>query len=299
MSNQNIILEIKENQIKSTDENKIHHEVLYPIFTRYLYITTDVYNTLYRCLGIAPFAFSKNTTIDREQVYFWTFELYCSGFEKEMIEWFEWILEIHKTVLLKVGIQMREIKKQISLVEEMKNKIINTKSFEIKNQIKHEEHEEHEKHILLATILEGILYFMTCIHKQQCAPHIFHIKIHDEDIDCYININNAPPSNKKSRPYQILANNCLWKTDKTHVDELPIDRMTLYNSMVKNENNQWLYYCSFTPIWKKRILQHNGTIEDNLCQIIFEKEEDEDEFFSKYGYEPDNDLSIVERCIGI
>lgn len=293
MSIQNMRIELKENPKQFTDETEYPDGILFPIFTRYLYITTDVHNTLSRCLGITPFTFPNNTMIDHEQVYFWMFELYCSGFEMETIEWFEWILETYKNSLLKIGISSREIKKHICLVEKMKNKIENVKSHEINNQI------EEEKHILLATILEGIIYFMTCIHIQQCAPHVFHIKIHHDDIDCYIKTKQPIDLNKQLRPYQILANNCLWKTDKNHEDELPIGRMTLYNSIVKNENNQWLYYCSFTPIWKKRILECNGIVNHKIQQITFKKEEDEEYFFSKYGYEPDNDLSIVERCIGV
>jgi len=293
MSKQNIILKIKENQLQLSSECEMHNGILFPIFTRYLYITTDVHNTLTRCLGITPYIFPNNATINREQVYFWLFELYCSGFEIETIEWFEWILETYKNVLFRIGIQPREIKKHLGLVEKMRNKIENTKSHEKDNKI------EQEKHVLLATIFEGIIYFMTCFHKEKCSPHIFHIKIDYEDIECHIKTKQPNYSNEKTHPYRILANNCLWKTDKNHKDDLPIERMTLYNSIVENENNQWLYYCSFTPIWKKRILEHNGIINHDLQQIIFEKEESEDKFFSKYGYEPDNDLSIVERCIGV
>jgi hypothetical protein len=49
----------------------------------------------------------------------------------------------------------------------------------------------------------------------------------------------------------------------------------------------WLYYASFSPLWKSRIHKYNGSISKNERKVFFEKEEDEEEFYLNYGYEPD------------
>jgi hypothetical protein len=62
----------------------------------------------------------------------------------------------------------------------------------------------------------------------------------------------------------------------------------------------WLYYSSTTPIWKERIEEYNGKIDHESKKIIFENEDIEEDFYNRYGYEPDEQpAEIYKKCLGI
>jgi hypothetical protein len=62
----------------------------------------------------------------------------------------------------------------------------------------------------------------------------------------------------------------------------------------------WLYYSARTPIWKERLDQYKWTFDDEFKRIIFENDDWEEDFYNKYGYEPDEQpLEIQKRCLGI
>ena len=56
----------------------------------------------------------------------------------------------------------------------------------------------------------------------------------------------------------------------------------------------WLYYASFSPLWKSRILKHNGVIDQKNKKVEFD-DDDIDEFYDNYGYEPDEQSLEVEN----
>ena len=56
----------------------------------------------------------------------------------------------------------------------------------------------------------------------------------------------------------------------------------------------WLYYASFSPLWRTRILKHNGVIDQKNHKVEFD-DDDIDEFYDNYGYEPDEQSTEVEN----
>jgi hypothetical protein len=56
----------------------------------------------------------------------------------------------------------------------------------------------------------------------------------------------------------------------------------------------WLYYASYSPLWKSRILKHNGVIDAKNKKVEFD-DDDIDEFYDNYGYEPDEQSTEVEN----
>jgi hypothetical protein len=56
----------------------------------------------------------------------------------------------------------------------------------------------------------------------------------------------------------------------------------------------WLYYASHSPLWKSRILKHNGVIDQKNHKVEFD-DEDIDGFYDEYGYEPDEQTLEVEN----
>ena len=64
--------------------------------------------------------------------------------------------------------------------------------------------------------------------------------------------------------------------------------------------NHWLYYASFSLLWKERIEKYKGIISLERRLVIFAEETDADEellqeFYSLYGLEPDEQSVIVQN----
>ena len=67
-----------------------------------------------------------------------------------------------------------------------------------------------------------------------------------------------------------------------------LSRNELDNDSLKNlYYYNWLYYASYSPIWFNRIQLHNGKIDNDKQLIVFDTDDDEDDFYNKYNYEPD------------
>jgi hypothetical protein len=63
---------------------------------------------------------------------------------------------------------------------------------------------------------------------------------------------------------------------------------------------KWLFHAAFSPIWRERIIEYNGTIDEDMEQVVFKSLYDEESFYDTYGYEPDEQpLEIQKRCLGI
>ena len=56
----------------------------------------------------------------------------------------------------------------------------------------------------------------------------------------------------------------------------------------------WLYYASYSPLWRTRILKHNGVIDQKNHKVEFD-DDDIDEFYDNYGYEPDEQSTELEN----
>ena len=51
--------------------------------------------------------------------------------------------------------------------------------------------------------------------------------------------------------------------------------------------DNWIFWASFSPIWKARIDKHHGTIQEETQEILFEDEDDFESFHNWHDYEPD------------
>lgn len=59
--------------------------------------------------------------------------------------------------------------------------------------------------------------------------------------------------------------------------------------------DNWLYCASKSPIWKKRITRHKGTIDTVNKTVYFENVDAEESFFNVYNYEPDEQSSQTQN----
>ena len=137
-------------------------------------------------------------------------------------------------------------------------------------------------------LLTQILNLYSKLNKLKMGK-LLTIVIPEESIESEINkyknleidITQSLKSNqilKKARIYSIHPE--IKDVFKLKRNQSKIDIKTAYTQ-------NWLYYASFSPLWKSRISKYNGSISKEERKIIFEKEEDEEEFYLRYGYEPD------------
>ena len=64
-------------------------------------------------------------------------------------------------------------------------------------------------------------------------------------------------------------------------------------------HDNWLYCTLNTPIWSNRIEEFEGIVNHETKKINFEDDDDEDEFYDYFGYEPDEQkMEIQNRNIG-
>ena len=106
---------------------------------------------------------------------------------------------------------------------------------------------------------------------------------------------------RKMMPYKILKTVQLEKIDNHNYLSLFSLERNKYD--IRNIwYSDWLYHASSSPIWNKRIKNHNGIINRDLKKIVFVNDDDEETFFDIYNLEPDEqpknirDFIIGEIC---
>jgi hypothetical protein len=109
----------------------------------------------------------------------------------------------------------------------------------------------------------------------------------DDDNKCdpkfYIILREGDTSKYKTKPIINMKGRKIPRRDCIHT--LQLKPKTLEITMGHYDN--WLYCASNSPIWKKRITRHNGTIDTVNKTVYFENVDNEEEFLNFYDYEPD------------
>jgi hypothetical protein len=126
----------------------------------------------------------------------------------------------------------------------------------------------------------------------------FYITISPEEIVQYETI---LPTNEL-RAYRILQNACICGIDDLkHLSLFKLERDKLNKlgiNLVDVYNDKWLYQASFSPVWFDRIKNHRGYVDYIKEKVEFVDEDLHQEFFAKYGYEPDEQpTNVKERSI--
>ena len=68
------------------------------------------------------------------------------------------------------------------------------------------------------------------------------------------------------------------------------DTIILHNRLLTVHEiywNHWLYFSHRCPIWKQRIEEFNGIVDNIALKVVFSTDEKEEGFYEKYGLEPD------------
>ncbi len=126
----------------------------------------------------------------------------------------------------------------------------------------------------------------------------FYITISPEEIVQYETID----ATDDLRAYRILKNACICGIDDLkHLSLFELERDKLSKigvKLVDLYNDKWLYQASFSPLWFERIKSHRGYIDYINQKVEFVDEDLQQSFFTKYGYEPDEQpINIKEKSI--
>lgn len=122
----------------------------------------------------------------------------------------------------------------------------------------------------------------------------FYVRVKAEDIVMY----ETKTAEENVKPYTILKSCCIFGTnDSEQLGWFHLNRDSYSLTNIKNMlHYDWLYHASFSPIWLERINQFGGK-QDNIKskKILFSKEEDEEQFYENYNYEPDEQSSLLQN----
>ena len=146
-------------------------------------------------------------------------------------------------------------------------------------------------------LLSRIIYYFSIFKNIKLGKSLY-IHVDDEDIIMYENINSIPENNE-FLPYKILTNACIYNIDSKNYLSLFHLKRNKYNIELAYRYN-WLYYASYSPLWKNRILKYTGIIDHENKKVVFLYEKDEEEFYNYFGYEPDEQkIEVQQKSIQI
>ena len=60
-------------------------------------------------------------------------------------------------------------------------------------------------------------------------------------------------------------------------------------------HDEWLYHASFSPVWRERIEKNNGQINHETKKVEFNDNDDFDNFYNSFGYEPDEQSKEIQE----
>ena len=98
----------------------------------------------------------------------------------------------------------------------------------------------------------------------------------------------------------ILANMSLYAIRKEQCREMgKHTRNHLVEYTAEDYLHHWLYYASFSRVWKERIRNHGGTVNHTIRMVEFPTDETMEDFYDRYGYEPDEQPLEIHQYHGI
>ena len=141
--------------------------------------------------------------------------------------------------------------------------------------------------LLLLTLL---MQYESKLRKLKMGKNLY-MQVDDADVKPYETI-------QLEQPHNILPTVGLRDIDEHgylnlfHLTRDSIDIVTAYR-------DDWLYAASFSPLWKARIAGSNGTINEEAKEVTFKDDESLEQFYDKYGLEPDEQrLEVQQKSTG-
>jgi hypothetical protein len=240
----------------SNDMVEKNHDYDSVVLTRYLYNKTIVLDRLEECILLG----------NKQEAYFWAYEIYFSRLENELFERFFFILNTYYLNYPRLYNYLFERYK------EWKNEI--NKSIINKMVI------SDSLHMIISVFIENIM--MRNLSLKEPKRQLYLLVPFDIDfINLYKTI-AIEPSRKT------LENVCKYSLIYTRSPL--INKEALYHII-----DNWLYYASRAPIWRERIYNYGGEIVDKEKMVLFNNDDQLEEFYENYGFELDEQTVEIQR----
>jgi hypothetical protein len=246
-------------------------------FTRYLYQMVEVKQSLFIAL----------LDHNPEEALHWMYELYYSGFDKEV---YDYILMIYDTIYKKLHPNLQDIitSKYTKWKEYGSTPETDTDIGSIVYTL------ALRSYCLIDFIRNYLSANVTpiCINNNTESTQ-YVVTLTPEYIEKYKTVVIDNSSNIK--PYQVLDTVVKYPIHK-ECNRL-FDTLT-HDNLSEAYRTKWLYYASFSPIWCERITSYNGQIDYKNMVVMFGCD-DEEEFRRVWDYEPDEvSTQVFTRCVG-
>lgn len=238
------------------------------VYTRYLYNKNEVRQNLFVSL----------LESNMKHALFWLFELYYSGFEEETLDY---LIEIYHLVYKKLHPKLEKYIESMIDKWRTDNELcaygnivatLSTRSYDLQDFCKTYLH------------IEGT--------QSETTKQRFIVSLKETDIEKYKTDVSTIPK------YQILQKQCIYPT-RCEYNQIFNTLLPCFEDATNMYRYHWLYYAYRSPIWKTRIEQYNGATQLNECSVIFQNDDDSENFYQQWGYEPDEQsIHTLHNCIG-
>ena len=153
---------------------------------------------------------------------------------------------------------------------------------------------QYQHNVSIKIILLAHIMSVVSKNKKLIKGKNFYMIVEPEEVVQYETIE----ASDDLKSYRILRNGCICGIDdQKFLNLFSLERRKIINLLVVYNEN-WLYHASFSPIWFDRIKMYKGYIDYEHQTVKFISDNWEEEFYSRYGYEPDEQpLSVKLKSI--
>jgi hypothetical protein len=161
---------------------------------------------------------------------------------------------------------------------------------EYKKIIKNDYHSNNNnKRVIL---LARLIHYFASTKNIKMGKNIY-VHIEPEDVIIYENIYADLRRNDLTPvlpAYKILPLATIYYIDQyNYLSLFHLKREK--NNIITAYRDNWLYYASFSLLWRERIIKHNGVIDEKNKKVTFKEQDNSDDneqgFYDEFGYEPD------------
>jgi hypothetical protein len=250
-------------------------------FTRYLYDKTEVMHSLLFAL----------LDRHRDEALFWTYELYFSGLEDDLVAWLRWI---YATFYFEQNTRFTEL-------------------FEINLSRLRTLPDQSERDCLVGTVVSNLVhraYQIQTFTLEYLKMNVSKLPIDENNHPIFIRFRPRDVEEYQTVDIcHILPRNYLQ-----HVSRFPIRKngSLFLRKFIKttNESDQpytkdcylqkWLFYVSETRIWRSILEKYPGFRVNHATQTVeFSSDDELETFYENYGLEPDEQPNALHIVHGI
>ena len=171
------------------------------------------------------------------------------------------------------------------------------KTFVTQAQKRMKDYPTFARHMLFSKLMH-----LVCLEKKVQMGKNLYVHVEPEEIVLYetifADLKEEVVGNGSKRSvlpaYKILPLSTMYSIDEhsyLSLFQLKREKMNIRDAYLDN----WLFYASFSPIWRKRILDAGGVIDEINKLVTFSSDDTLEEFYEKYGYEPDEQKKEMQN----